>query len=90
MDHGQDFRFCYFDHSGLNSHFENLNTSNTSLTLVEPHKPKHTLSTLSSMHDSMCHRKICIGQKIITENPEFTGQGIPTFQIVPSYHYGLC
>ena len=49
----------------LNSHFKNLNTSNTSLTFGEPHKPKHTLSTLSSKHDSMCHEKyvFCIGQK---------------------------
>ena len=68
---------------------KNLNTSNTPLTLGEPHKPKHTLSTLSSKHDSTRHRKICIGQKIITQNPEFTWQGIPSFQRVPSYHYGL-
>ena len=90
MDHGQHFTFCCLGrHSDLNSHFKNLNTSNTFLTLGEPHKPKHTLSTLSSKHDSMCHRKICIGQKIITQNPEFTSQGILRFQRVPSYHYGL-
>ena len=62
---------------------------NTSLTLGEPHKPKHTLSTLSSKHDSMCHRKICIGQKVITENPEFTWQGVPSFRRVPGDHCGL-
>ena len=48
MDHGQYFTFCCFGHSDLNSHFKNLNTSNTSLKLGEPHEPKHTLSTLSS------------------------------------------
>ena len=67
-----NFTFCCLGHSDLISHFKNLNTSSTSLTLSENHKPKHTLSTLSSKHDSMCPRKICIGQKIITENPEFT------------------
>ena len=61
--------FCCLGHSDVNSHFKNFNTLNTSLTLGEPHKLKHTLSTLSSKHDSMCHRKTCIGQKIITENP---------------------
>ena len=30
-------------HSDLNSHFKKLNTSNTSLTLEECHKPKHAL-----------------------------------------------
>ena len=55
--------FCCLDHSDVNSHFKNFNTSNTSLTLGEPHKLKHTLSTLSSKHDSMCHRKTCMGQK---------------------------
>ena len=59
MDHEQHFTFCCLDHSDLNSHFKNLSTSNTSLTLCES-------STLSSKHDSMCHRKICIGQKVIT------------------------
>ena len=34
-------------HSDLNSHFKKLNTSNTSLTLEEHHKPKHALATLS-------------------------------------------
>ena len=66
-------------HFDLNSHFKNLNTSNTSLTLSEPHKPKPTLFTLSSKHDSMCHRKICIGRKIITENPEFDLAGNSEF-----------
>ena len=66
------FAICCLGHSDLNSHFKNLNTSNTSLTLGEPHKPKHTLSTQSSKHDSMCHGKICMGQKNITQNPEFT------------------
>ena len=80
----QHFTFCYLGHSDLNSHFKDLNASNTSLTLGEPHKPKHTLSTVSSKHDSMCHRKICIGHKIITQNQEFTWQGIPSFQRVPS------
>ena len=69
MDHGQHFTFCCFGLSDLNSHFKNLDTSSPSLTLGEPHKPKHTLSILSSKHDSMCHGKICIGQKIITQNP---------------------
>ena len=72
MDHGQHFTFCCLDHSDLNCHFKNLNTSNTSLTLGEPHTPKHTISTLSFKHDSMCHGKICIGQNIITHNLEFT------------------
>ena len=72
MDHGQHFTFCCLDHSDLNSHFKNLSTSNTSVTLGEPHKSKGTLSSLSSKHDSMCHQKICIGQRIITRNPEFT------------------
>ena len=89
MDHGQHSAFCCLGHSDLNSHFKNLNTSNTSLTLGEPQKPKHTLSTLSSKHDSMCHRKICIVQKFVTENPEFTWQGIPSFQRVPSDHCGI-
>ena len=31
----------------MNSHFKKLNTSNISLTLKEPHKPKYALSTLS-------------------------------------------
>ena len=69
--------------------FQTLNISNPSITLGEPHKTKHTLSTLSFKHDSMCHKKICTGQKIITENPEFTWQGIPNFQSVPSDHCGL-
>ena len=91
MEHEQHFTFCRFGHSHLNSHFKNLNTctSNTFLTLDEPHKPKHTLSTLSSKHSSMCQGKVCMGQKIITQNPEFTWQGIPSFQRVPSYHHGL-
>ena len=37
----------------------------------------------------MCHRKTCTGQKIITENPELTWQGIPSFQRVPSDHRDL-
>ena len=28
-----------------------------------PPLAEHTLSTLSSKHDSMCHRKTCVGQK---------------------------
>ena len=80
---------CCFGHSDVNFHFKNFNTSNTSLTLGEPHKLKHTLSTLPSKHDSMCHRKICMGQKIITENLELTWQGIPTFQRVSSDYCGL-
>ena len=80
MEHGQHFTFYCLGHSDLHSHFENLNISNTSLTLCEPHKPKHTLFTLSSKHDSMCHGKICIGQRNITnQKPEFTWQGIPSF-----------
>ena len=80
---------CSLGHSDVNSHFKNLNTSNTSLTLGEPHKLKHTLSTLSSKHDSMCHRKTRMGQKIVTENLELTWQGIPTFQRVSSDYCGL-
>ena len=72
MDHGQHFTFCCLGHSDLNSHFKNLNTSNIVLTLGEPLKPKHTLSTLSSKHDFICHGKVCIGQRIITQNPELT------------------
>ena len=59
----QHFTFCCLDHSDLNSLLKNLNTSNTSLTLGEPHMPKHILSTLTSKHDSICKRKICIWQK---------------------------
>ena len=81
--------FCCIGHSDVNSHFKNFNTSNTSLTLGEPHKLKHTLSTLSSKHDSMCDRKTCMGKPIITENPELTWQGIPSFQRVSSDHCGL-
>ena len=84
-----DFTFYCLGHSDLNSHFKNLNTSNTSLTLGGPRKLKHTLSTLSSKHDSMCHRKLCLGQKIIAKNPEFTWPGIPSFQRVRSDHCGL-
>ena len=80
--------FCCLGHSDVNSHFKNFNTSNTSLTLGEPHKLKHTLSTLSSKHDYMCHRKTCMGQKIIIENLELTWQGIPSFQRVSSDHCG--
>ena len=60
MDHGQHFTFCCLGHSDLNSHFKNLNTSNIFLTLGKPHKLKHTLSTLSSKHDSMLNGKVCI------------------------------
>ena len=31
-----------------------------------PPLAEHTLSTLSSKHDSMCHRKTCVGQKFIS------------------------
>ena len=72
MDHGPHFTFRCLGHSDLNSYFNSLNTSNTSLTLDEPHKPKHTLSTLLSKYDSMCQEKICTGQKIITHKPELT------------------
>ena len=56
-------------------------TSNTSLTLGEPHKLKHTLS-LSSKHDSMCHRKTCVGQKFISENPGREFQAFREFQVI--------
>ena len=72
MDHGQHFTFCCLGHSDLNCHFKNLNTSNASLTLGEPQKPKHTLSTMTFKNDSMYHRKMCIGQDIVIQNPEFT------------------
>ena len=68
---------------------KNLITSNTFLTLGRSHKPKHTLSILSSKHDSMCHGKVWKGHKKVTQNPEFTWQGILSFQRVLSYHYGL-
>ena len=87
MDHGQHSTFCCFGHSDLNSHFKNLNMSNTFLTLGEPQKPKHTLPILPSMIP--CDRKLCIRQKIVTENPEFTWQGIPSFQRVQSDQCGL-
>ena len=74
--------FCCLGHSDVNSYFKNFNTLNTSLTLGEPHKLKHTLSTLSAKHDSMCHRKTCIGQKIITENPDREFQVFREFQVV--------
>ena len=74
--------FCCLGHSDVNFHFKNFNTSNTSLTLGEPHKLEHTLSTLSSKHDSMCHRKTCIGQKIITENPGREFQVFREFQVI--------
>ena len=66
----------------VNSHFKNSNTSSTSLTLGEPHKLKNTLSTLFSKHDSMCHRKTYIGQKIITENPGREFQVFREFQVI--------
>ena len=79
--------FCCLGHSDVNSHFKNFNTSNTSFTLCEPHKLKHTLSTLSSKHDSMCHRKTCACRaKIHKWEPR---QGIPSFQRVSSDHHGL-
>ena len=59
MNNGQHFTFCCLGHSDLNSHFKNLNTSNTFLTLGKPDKPKHTLSTFSSKHDSMFYGKVC-------------------------------
>ena len=89
MDHGQHFTFCCLGHSDLNSPFKNLNTSNIFFTCGEPHKLKHTLSTLSSKHGFMCNGKVCIGQKMITQNPEFTCQGVLSFPRVPSYYYGL-
>ena len=49
---GLEVPFFRLGHSDLNSHFKNLNTSNTSFTLGEPHKPKHALSTLTSKHVS--------------------------------------
>ena len=88
-DRNRHFTCCCLGHSDLNSHFKNLNTSNTSLTLCEPYKPKHTFSTLPFKQNSMCHRQICIRQKIITENPEFTWQGIPRFQRISSDHCGF-
>ena len=74
--------FRCLGHSDVNSHFKNFNTSNTSLTPGEPHKLKYTLSTLSSKHDSMCHRKTCIGQKIINENPGREFQVFREFQVI--------
>ena len=74
--------FCCLGHSDVNSHFKNFNTSNTSLTLGEPHKLKSTLSTLSSKHDSMCQRKTCTEQKIITENPGSEFQVFREFQVI--------
>ena len=74
--------FCCLGHSDVNSHFKNFNTSNTSFTLCEPHKLKHTLSTLSSKHDSMCHRRTCVGQKFISENPGREFQVFREFQVI--------
>ena len=56
MDHGQHFTFCCLGHFDLNSHFKNLNTSNTSLTLGEPHETKHTfhLVALAGQWASKC------------------------------------
>ena len=81
------FRSPLYD---LNSHFKNLDTLSTSSTLGKPHKPKHTLSTLSYKH-AWFHASLTnlYRQKIITQNPEFSWQGIPSFQRVPRYHYGL-
>ena len=73
--------FCCLGHSDVNSHFKNFNTSNTSFTLGEPHKLKHTISTLSSKHDSICHRKTCAGQKFISENPGREFQVFREFQV---------
>ena len=72
--------FCCLAHSDVNFHFKNFNTSNTSLTLGEPHKLEHTLSTLSSKYDSVCHRKTCMAQKMITENPGREFQVFREFQ----------
>ena len=74
--------FCCLGHSDMNSHFKNFNTSNTSFTLGKPHKLKRTLSTLSSKHDSMCHRKTCAGQKFISENPGREFQVFREFQVI--------
>ena len=82
----QSERFCLFlyclDHSDVNSHFKKFNTSSTSFTLGEPHKLKHTLSTLSSKHNSMCHRKTCVAQKFISENPGKEFQVFREFQVI--------
>ena len=74
--------FCCLGHSDVNSHFKNFNTSNISFTLGGPHKLKHTLSTLSSKHNSMCHRKTCVGQKFISENPGKEFQVFREFQVI--------
>ena len=74
--------FCCLGHSDVNSHFKNFSTSNTSFTLGEPHKLKHTLSTLSSKHNSMCHRKTCVGQKFVNENPGKEFQVFREFQVI--------
>ena len=68
--------FCCLRHSNVNS------TSITFLTLGVPHELKHTLSTLSSKHDSMCHRKTCVGQKFISENPCREFQVFRKFQVI--------
>ena len=82
MDYGQHFTFCCLClyHSCLNSYFKNLNTSNTFLTLGEPHQPKHTLSTVFFNHDSMCHGKVRTGQKMITQNPELLDREFRVFR----------
>ena len=74
--------FCCLGHSDVNSHFKNFNTSNTSFTLGEPDALKHTLSTLSSKHNSMCHRKTCVGQKFVSENPGREFQVFREFQVI--------
>ena len=75
MDHGQHFTFSCLGHCDLNPHLKKPDTSNTFLTLAEPHKPKQTLSTLSYKHDSMCHRKVCIGQKNDNSEPRIHPTG---------------
>ena len=74
--------FCCLGHSDVNSHFKNFNPLNTFFTLCEPHKLKHTLSTLSSKRDSMCHRRTCVGQKFISENPSREFQVFREFQVI--------
>ena len=65
-DCGQHFTFCCLGHSDLNSHFLKTLILQTHPEYLVSLISQHTLSPMSFKHDSMCHRKICIGQKIIT------------------------
>ena len=90
MDNGQHFTFCCFDNSDLNSHFKNLNTSNTSLTLGEPRnisRNTHFPPCLPST-ENMCEVKNYNSEPRIhlTGNPEFSEFQVITMAFIKQFH----